>query len=130
MAATLTGILASAERIGKATAALLLAKNGEEILKYQTEESLVQQCIRNEFQTLVTTKYNCHTATSHDILLQLTNDALRIESWTLGAECAWFVGELNGNHYSVYFKPSRGCAKLGYLRITVDEIGHQCLDCT
>jgi hypothetical protein len=134
MASTLIGILSSAERIGKAQAALFLAKNGDEILTNQTEDSVVNQCIRNEFMSLVTFKNVIHppsqgASKAGDLMLQLINRALRIESWTLGQDCAWFTGELEGYHYTAYFKAGLG-PKMGCVRIAMDEIAHSCLDCS
>lgn len=141
MSSILTGILTSAERIGKAQASLLLAKNGEEILKYQTEASLVEQCVRNSFMELVTFKSAAHPVASPQydpsktelqncIMLQLITKAMALDSWTFGDKCAWLSGELYGYHYSAYFKPTSSGHKMGYVRITIDEIAHQCNDCS
>lgn len=135
MAAILTGILESARRVGTAQAVLHLAKNGDELLKYQTESDLINQCIRGEFMALVVFKNSIHPPSNGDtparaVMLRLIDMALHIESWTLGDACAWFAGELEGYHYTAYFKPSSPGYKMGYVRITMDEIGHRCGDCT
>jgi hypothetical protein len=135
MASTLIGILSSAERIGKAQAVLEFAKAGDELRTYTTEEAVTQQCIRNSFMDLVVFKNVIHPPSqgdckARDVMLQLIDWALHIESWTLGQDCAWFTGELEGYHYTAYFKASSPGYKMGYVRISMDEIAHKCLDCT
>jgi hypothetical protein len=138
MQSTLTGILESAERIGKAQAALELAKDAE-FLKYTTEEAVTKQCIRNSFYEMVQVRYCMHPVASqmyeptkhafyNDLMLTLIDKALQIDSWTFGDACAWFSGETEGYHYNAFFKA--GATKPGFLRITVDEIAHTCRDCS
>ena len=134
MASTRTGSRESARRIGTAQAVLHLAKNGDEILKYQTESDLINQCIRNEFMSLVAFKNSIHPPSNGDtkprsIMVQLIDKALHIEAWTLGEACAWFTGELEGYHYTAYFRTTNSGCKMGGVRISMDEIGHTCLDC-
>lgn len=128
MSSTLLGILASAERIGRINSSLTLAQNAE-ALQYEPEADITTRCIRNEFMTLVRVKYVTHSPVPHDLLLRLTNQCLRPESWTHGAQCSWFIGELNGYHYTALFKPSPG-PKLGTVRLTVDDLTHTCQDCS
>lgn len=130
MSSTLTSIVSQAETIGKLQSALTLAKNGEEVLKYETEESITTRCIRNEFMERVKIKYNAHPNVPHDIMLQLTDKCLIAGSWTHGTNCAWFTGELGNYYYNAFFRPMHGTPKLGVIRLTVDEISHQCLDCS
>jgi hypothetical protein len=131
MSSTLISILASAERFGKVQASLVPANDGEEPIP-----NLVNQCIRNELINMVTFQsviqpsgYDpSRSELQRTAISRIIDDSTKLESWTLGKDCAWFSGERDGYHYSVFFKKLNG-PKLGYIRITLDEVEARPCNC-
>jgi hypothetical protein len=128
----LIGILATAERIGRAETGLILARNPD-CLTYESEDSIVRRLMWNEVSKLVKFQQTCHPAAhptlqadlhtrQNELLQSIMNDAVVVANWTFGETCAWFSGERDGHAYTVFFMP-------GLLRMTVDMIAHTCDDC-